>query len=151
MSVAKTIADACVTLVAALSTPPAKTVLRKTDICLKADDKPCCVVTIQDDSPDGWATLGDGTTADRGAIGKSYTIGFSIYSVSNGQYQTDVDDLPQVVQDVQQLFGQPTLSAASTAWHTELIRHPMFEGQFEQGWEVSRFAVLFRSAESRIG
>lgn len=152
MSVAKTIADRCAAVVAALASPPALTQVRKTDAWVRGDAAPACVITMQDEQPDGWATLGDGTSDDRGTWGKSYTIGVTLYRTSGGTLVAGADDNPQMLQDIQRALAQPLLTGAATVWDSELVRHPEFENQaFADGMEVSRFALVFRSAEQRVG
>lgn len=149
-SVFKPVCDAVATVLATISGAPT-IVVRKTDV-VKARDvfpaSPLCIVSYGTDAPAGWGTIGDGAS-DYGTIGKAYSVVIAVYRAN----LADVDDSatnPDFIQAAKQALNKGTLTGVSAVWNTEIESHEEWEKQpFGQGAEVSRFALLFDSAELR--
>ena len=149
MSYAKTIADAVVTAIEGLASPPAAVVLRKTDNLLKTDaDFPLVVVTIAKEMSLALQAFGDANSL--GSVVRAYQIGVTVYRRTAAEVQTDVDVLPSLTLAIEQLLNRGTLAGASTVCNTELVPFSPFEdAAAKSGFEVSRCQVVFHSAEAR--
>lgn len=145
----KPICDAVKTVLDGVSGAPT-VVVRKRDVVRVRDTLPVCVVSYGSDAPAGWATTGNGTT-DLGTIGKTYAVVVAIYRANLGDVADSATN-PDFVQVAKQALNTGTLSGVSSVWLTELQAHDEWEGQpFKDGVEVSRFVLLYDTAESRIG
>lgn len=148
-SVFKPITDAVATALTGVSGMPT-VVVRKTDAMRARETPPICIVSYGNDAPAGWATTGDGNT-DLGTIGKTYSVVVAIYRTSLADIADSATN-PDLIEAAKQALNGGTVSGVSNVWSTELESHPEWESQpFGQGAEVSRFAVHFEAAESRIG
>ena len=150
-SYAKQIADAVVTVISGMASPPAATVLRKQDTLLKSDALfPMCVVTEPQELSVVCQAFGDGT--NQGSLVRSYMIGMTVWRKHDGLIQTDVDIIPDLTIRIEQALNKGTLSGASSVCGTELIPFGYFEtSSFKEGYEVSRARMSFSSTEPRNG
>lgn len=143
MSVAKSIADAFVTAIQAIASPPALTIHRKTNLAYEVDARPTCVVWIDSIAPDlSMTTLGG---SDR-TIGRNYTIGVAVYRVIEGKFQTNIDSNPALIAAIKTAVHGPTLPGVSAVWDMEPSPHSEWE-EFGEGSETSKFTVEVRAVE----
>lgn len=148
-SYAKQIADAVVTVISGMASPPAATVLRKIDTLLKSDALfPMCVVSEpQELQPAGQSFGGNG-----GTVFRVYMIGLTVWKKHDGLVQTNVDTIPDLTLRIEQALNQGTLAGASSVCDTELVPFGYFEpSSFREGYEVSRCRMSFTSSELRAG
>ncbi len=150
-SYAYTIAQSAVAVIQAISSPPGLTVLRSTDSLINPDlsndaNFPMCILTMP--NPEGKLEF----EAFGGSIGRSYQIFCSVYRKANAQVQTNTDVVPSLTLAIEQALNLPSLTGASTVYDTQLVPFTQFETWAQkQGFEVSKAAVVFYSAESRNG
>jgi hypothetical protein len=143
MSTAKSIADAFVTAISAIATPPGLTIHRKTNVSYKTDARPTCVVWIESEAPDLVTYTIGGT--DR-TIGKRYTIGVARYRVIEGTFQTNIDSNPTMTLAIKKALAGPTLTGVSAVWDMDAGSHSEWE-KFGEGSETSKFMVDVRAVE----
>ncbi len=150
MSVFKTIADAVVAVITPLAGTAYTVELRKDDSVTAREGKPVVIVTMGDFNEVG-ALSGAGTDADQGDTLITYQIGVSIYRTCLGDIDEDLTQSPDLIETVKHALNKKSLASASSVYDTKLVSHPEWERQaFGKGYEVSRFGVLFYSAEERI-
>jgi len=143
MSVAKSIADAFVTLIGGIATPPGLVVHRKANIAYKTDARPTCIVWIEaEDDEQAMFTLGG---SDR-TVGNKYTIGVAIYRVIEGTFQTNIDSNPTMIAAIKAAVAGPLLTGVSAVWDMNHGRMSEWE-KFGDGSETSKFFVEVRTAE----
>jgi hypothetical protein len=147
------IATAVKTVISGVNGVPTNIDIRKKD-SPHVDDCPILIITLGDELEPSFQVMGGGVSGDYGTVGKRYLIGISIYTKNLGDLSTDVDDHPALVLRIKQAIDQPLntggVPESATVWNTELKDHPEWEQQeFSKGVEVSRFALIFESAEAR--
>ena len=153
MSYANTIANAVVTVIQGLATPPVQTTFRKND-SLTLSDKAIaanvvCVVTISDEEALLGQTFGNGST-DFGSVIRAYMVGITLYKLNAGNIQTNNDVIPAMCLAIEQALNKPTLSGASTVCDTTLMPFKPFDSKgFGEGYECARCFVVFSSVENR--
>jgi hypothetical protein len=153
MSYANTIANAVVSVIQGIATPPVQTTFRKND-SLTLSDKAIaanvvCVVTVSDEEQLVDQTFGNGST-DFGTVVRAYMIGITLYKLHGGNIQTSNDTIPAMCLAIEQALNKPTLSGASTVCDTTLVPFkPIDPKGFGEGYECARCYVVFMSAENR--
>jgi hypothetical protein len=153
MSYANTIANAVVTVIEGLATPPAQTEFRKVDTLTRSDKDLAanilCVVTLSQEEALVDQSFGNGST-DFGTVVRAYMVGISLYKLHAGNIQTTNDAIPAMSLAIEQALNKPTLSGASTVCDTTLVPFKPFEPKgFADGYECARCFVVFMSAENR--
>ena len=147
----KTIADAARTVAAAQSGAPALCEVRDTDVVHPRDVVPCLIVTMGGEQEIG-AASGAGTSTDQGDRLMAYQLGFTEYRHRPGTNSTDLSLNQDFILLAQQALNKTTLTGATTVYGTKLVRRDAWEHQpFGQGWEVSRWGMIFWSSEPRLG
>jgi hypothetical protein len=153
MSYANTIANAVVSVIQGISSPPVQTTFRKSD-SLTLSDKAIaanvvCVVTISDEEALLGQTFGNGST-DFGSVIRAYMVGITLYKLNAGNIQTNNDTIPAMCLAIEQALNKPTLSGASTVCDTTLVPFKLFDVKgFGDGYECARCFVVFSSVENR--
>lgn len=153
MSYANTIANAVVTVIQAIGTPPIQTTFRKND-SLTLSDKAIaanvvCVVTLSQEEALLAETFGNGST-DFGTVVRGYMVGITLYKLHAGNIQTNNDTLPAMALAIEQALNKPTLAGASTVCNTTLVPFKPFDSKgFGEGYECLRAYLVFESAENR--
>ena len=153
MSYANTIANAVVTVIEGLATPPAQTEFRKVDTLTRSDKdlaaNVLCVVTLSQEEALVDQSFGNGST-DFGTVVRAYMVGITLYKLHAGNIQTNNDAIPAMCLAIEQALNKPTLSGASTVCDTTLVPFKPFEAKgFTDGYECARCFVVFMSAENR--
>lgn len=154
MSYANTIANAVVSVIEALATPPAQTEFRKVDTLTRSDkdlaSNVLCVVTLSDEQQTLFETFG--SASDLGTIGKAYMVGVTLYKLHAGTIQTNNDTLPAMALRIEQALNQPTLSGATTVSDCKVVPFQTFSVQgFSDGYECMKGFAVFTSSEPRNG
>lgn len=153
MSYASTIANAVVSVIQGLATPPVQTTFRKSDSLTLTDksiaSSPVCVVTISDEEALLGQTFGNGST-DFGSVIRAYMVGITLYKLHGGNIQTANDTVPSMCLAIEQALNKPTLSGASSVCDTTLVPFKFFDMKgFGEGYECARCFVVFSSVENR--
>lgn len=154
MSYANTIANAVVSVIEGLATPPAQTEFRKVDTLTRSDKDLAanilCVVTLSDEQETLFETFGD--ASDLGTIGKAYMIGVTLYKLHAGNIQTNIDTLPAMALRIEQALNRPSLSGATTVSGCKIVPFQTFSPQgFSDGYECMRGFAVYTSSEPRNG
>lgn len=144
------IATALKTVLAGVNGVPATIAIRKKDTP-HSDECPILIITLGDELEPNFQVMGAGIANDFGTVGKRYLMGISLYTRNTGNLSTHVDEHPALVLRIKQALDQPlSYPGFETVWNTELHEHPEWELQeFAKGVEVSRFGLVFNSAEGR--
>jgi hypothetical protein len=152
MAYVTTIAESVVAVLANLGGAPDLVEFRKTDVLhpreadelVESDEAGAIIVTAGDVVPFMDLTGGD--------VLRKYQIGVSIYKRLGGKFSSEKTVNPDLVLACKQALHRTSLAGASTVFDTDLVESPEWENQaFKDGWEVSRFGVIFNSAEPRNG
>ena len=152
-SYANTIANAVVSIVQGITSPPAATYFRKFDTLTPTDKvsaaSTVCIVTLSQEEALLDQSFGNGST-DFGTVVRAYMIGITLYKLHNALIETNIDTLPQMALRIEQALNKPTLSGAPSVCDTTLVPFKQFdEKNFKDGYEVLRAFLVFSSAENR--
>jgi len=144
-----TIAAAVRTVIAGLSGAP-DTVLVKDDDSIHPGEAPAVIVTMGDEE-ESIAVSGAGTDTDQGDRLMAYQIGVTIYKGNLGTNEA-LGTNQDFVLACQQALNRKSLAGAPSVYGTKLVRRDAWERQaLKDGVEVSRFGLIFYSAETRLG
>lgn len=147
------IANAVMSVISGLSGAPSFIQYREQDQIGSGDTRPCVIVTTDEEQlmPEVDVS-GASSNTDLGDVGKIYPIGISIYSERLGDITTDPETRQDFVITVQHALNKNSLAGVPTVWGTKLVRRDTWEHRaMKDGFEYSTFAILFYSAEPRLG
>ena len=143
-SYAKPIADSFVATILGLPGAPALVKHRKENTLMGRETPPGVIVSIGDERRVG--------RTFEGTILKEYEFIVGIYRTNLADVSTNLDLNPEFILKVKQALDVGTVSAVPVVWDVDLVDSPEWERQpFGQGWEVSRFGLLVKTAEPRNG
>lgn len=150
----KTIGDRALAVAAAVTGAPSLCEFRDTDVIhpREADSLTPCLIATLGEEEEVMAVSGAGTDTDQGDRLMAYPVAFTEYRRRPGTNSTDLSLNQDFILLVQQALNKKSLSGAPTVYGTKLVRRSAWEHQpFKDGWEVSRFGIIFYSAETRLG
>lgn len=143
-SYAKPIADAFVATILGLPGAPILVKQRKDNAIMGRETPPAVIVSIETERKVG--------RSFEGTILKEYEIIVGIFRTCLADVSTNLDLTPEFIMKVKQALDVPTLAAVPVVWDVDLVDNAEWEHQpFGQGWEVSRFGLLVKTAEPRNG
>lgn len=143
-SYAKSIADALVTTISGIVGAPELVKQRKDNTLMGRETPPGVIVSIGDERKVG--------RTFEGTIFKEYEIIVGIYRTCLADVSTNLDLTPEFILKVKQALDVGTIASVPVVWDVDLVDNPEWEHQpFGQGWEVSRFGLLVKTAEPRNG
>lgn len=146
------IAEAVVSLLSGITPLGCPVEFRRTDSLVSRETIPRVIVTNAQETQLDRGTFGaEGDVDSFGTVEKAYPIQIAIYESNQGELQGN-DVNPAFILRAKQLLNKPYLTAVPAVFDTDLLQNWEWENQpFRDGGQVSRFGLLFYTAEPRNG
>lgn len=146
----KTIADAVRQVVSTVPGCPQRIEVRDNDQLESREEDDFVIVTLGED-PEVWGTTAV-SSSTLGDVGKAYMIGVTLYHRKIADPTVNLNAAPEFVLKCKQALDKPSLAQAPSVYGTQLVENPAWEDQeFTKGLQVTRFGMIFLSAEPRNG